>query len=209
MNLRGILFIFIVLLLTFNTFAYDEYGFLALSGEPTVRIGLSTNAGSVSITTTDTQLVAASPDEPNKLLAVNKISVTARAYRPPEIDIYNFEIQNIENSAEAANLTTDIIQNTGEKAVASIDPVTGKWRVRVGEAKETLEEANVFKAEMMEKGFADLVIVTDKKVQPSDDALLLSQQLKTAVNPRSVVLLGPTARPCRLRRTPSVQTCAR
>jgi stage II sporulation protein D len=179
MNLRGILFIFLVLLLTFNTFAYDEYGFLALSGEPRVRIGLSTNAGSVSITTTDTQLVAASPDEPNKLLAVNKISVTARAYRPPEIEIYNFEIQNIETSAEAANLTTDIIQNTGEKAVASIDPVAGKWRVRVGEAKETLEEANVFKAEMTEKGFADLVIVTDKKVQPSDDALLLSQQLRT------------------------------
>ena len=179
MNLRGILFIFLVLLLTFNTFAYDEYGFLALSGEPRVRIGLSTNAGSVSITTTDTQLVAASPDEPNKLLAVNKISVSARAYRPPEIEIYNFEIQNIENSAEAANLTTDIIQNTGEKAVAGIDPVTGKWRVRVGEVKETLEEANVFKAEMIEKGFADLVIVTDKKVQPSDDALLLSQQLRT------------------------------
>jgi stage II sporulation protein D len=180
MTCRITLFSSILLLFVFNCFAYGDYGFPALSGEPRVRIGLSTNAGSVSITTTDTQLVAASPDEPNKLLAVNKISVTARAYRPPEIEIYNFEIQNIENSAEAANLTTDIIQNTGEKAVASIDPVTGKWRVRVGEAQETLEEANVFKAEMIEKGFADLVIVTDKKVQPSDDALLLSQQLKTS-----------------------------
>jgi stage II sporulation protein D len=179
MKSRGILFVPILLIFVVNCSAYGDYDFLALGGEPSVRIGLSTNAGSASITTTDSQLVAVSPDEPNKLLAVNKISVTARAYRPPEIEIYNFEIQNIETSAEAASLTSDIMQNTGEKAIASLDPVTGKWRVRIGEAQETVEEANAFKSSMAEKGFADVVIVADKKVQPSDDALALSQQLRT------------------------------
>ena len=38
---------------------------------------------------------------------------------------------------------------------------------------------------MAEKGFADVVIVTEKKVQPSDDALALSQQLRTAGKSRS------------------------
>ena len=111
-----------------------------------------------------------SPDEPNKLLAVNKISVTARAYRPPEIEIYNFEIQNIENAAEAANLTTDIMQNTvkGRLRVSIRLPVNGaSGRRSSGDAGR----GQCLQSDYDGKGVADLVIVTDKKVQPSDDAL--------------------------------------
>lgn len=193
MTSRITLFISITLLFVVNCFAGGEYGFLTLYEEPAIRIGLATNAGSATITTSDTQLMAVSPDEPNKLLAVNKISVTARAYRPPEIEIYNFEIQNIESSSEAATLSSDIMQSTGERAVASLDPVTNTWRVRVGEAKETIEEADAFKAVMAEKGFADVVIVTEKKVQPSDDALALSQQLKTGGKSEVRSLIKTTA----------------
>lgn len=174
------LFLLILFSVLFLPTAYAQIGYSALRGEPLVRIGLSTNAGSASITTSDLQLVAVSPDEPNRFLAVNKITVTARAYRPPEIDIYYFEIQNIESSAEAANLANDLSQATGEKALAGVDSATNKWKVRIADPLETIEEANAFKANLAEKGFADIVIVTEKKVQASDDALALSQQLKTS-----------------------------
>lgn len=169
-----------------------EPGFQTLSFEPAVRIGLSTNAGSASITTSDSGLIAASPEEPDKLLAVNKISVTARAYRPPEIDIYNFEIQNIESMAEALDTAKDVREATGEKAVASLDPATNTWRVRIGEAQETQEEADAFKASIIEKGFADVVIVAEKKLQPSDDAIALSRQVKAAGKSEVRSLIRPT-----------------
>ncbi|HXG86091.1 MAG TPA: hypothetical protein VNI84_18875, partial [Pyrinomonadaceae bacterium] len=62
--------------------------FSSLEREPLIRVGLTTNASSVSIATTDSSLVAISPDEPQKFLETTKVTVTARAYRPPEIDVY-------------------------------------------------------------------------------------------------------------------------
>lgn len=153
--------------------------------EPFVRIGLETNARSVSITTTDSSLVALSVDEPNKFLAVNRITVSPRAYRPPVIDIYQFEIQNIETQAEAESIAKDVREAIGEKVLVSIDSKTNKWRVRIGEAKETIEEANAFKNGLAERGFADVVIVTEKKVQPSDEALALSEQNRNNQNPKN------------------------
>src|SRR4051812_39005631 len=88
------------------TFFFSQSGlasgeFYFLGAEPLIRIGLTTNASSVAITTADTQLVAYSLDEPNRYLATNRVTVSARAYRPPEIENYRFEIQNLPNAAEA------------------------------------------------------------------------------------------------------------
>jgi stage II sporulation protein D len=166
--------------------------FAKLKTEPLVRVGLTTNARSVSLTTSDSQLVAVSPDEPNKFLATNKISVTARSYRPPQIEIYNFEIPNIETQVEADSLAKDLREATGEKTSVKIDVKTNTWRISIGDTKETIEEANQFKAGLAEKGFADVVIVTGKKSQPSDDAIALSEQLKTAGKSEVRSLIKPT-----------------
>ncbi|MDQ3749565.1 MAG: hypothetical protein M3367_11245, partial [Acidobacteriota bacterium] len=65
MNLRYILLIFFILLLSVsNNSAFGEFDYLNVNQEPIIRIGLATNARSVSITTTDSSLVAVSPDEP-------------------------------------------------------------------------------------------------------------------------------------------------
>ena len=45
-------------------------------------------------------------------------------------------------------------------------------------SKPSTEEADELKAELAEKGFEDAVVVADKKVVPSQDAIALSQQLK-------------------------------
>jgi stage II sporulation protein D len=153
--------------------------FVRLSGEPLIRVGLSTNASSVTISTADTSLVSVSPDEAAKLLGTNRITVAARVYRPPEIEEFRIEFQNFQTQGEANDLAKDIRDATGETAIVSIDMATGLWKIWVGAVMATAEEANAYKAELTEKGFDDGVIVTDKKVVPSDDALALSQQLKT------------------------------
>ncbi len=190
--LLRLIFAFIFSALFISNISAAGNGYFYLSGEPLVRIGLSTNARSVSITTSDTQLVAASPDEPNKYLSATSVSVTARAYRPPEIEIYNFEIANIESQTEAESLAKDIREATSEKALASSDAGSGKWRVRIGDTKETIEEANNFKAGLAEKGFEDVAIVTEKKLQPSDDAVALSEQLKSGGKTEVRSLIKPT-----------------
>lgn len=151
-----------------------------LGSEPLIRIGLSTNSSSVSITTGDTSLVAYSPEEPLKMLASNRVSVAARAYRPPTVEQFRFEIQNIATAAEANEIAKDVREATDESALVSVDTTTNTWKVWVGSVFDIVEEADRFKVAMAEKGFEDGVIVSEKKTVVSDDALALSQQNRTA-----------------------------
>jgi stage II sporulation protein D len=167
-------------LLVFNTSVFCSGEIFFLGSEPLIRIGLSTNSSSVSITTGDSTLVAYSPDEPLKMLASNRVSVAARAYRPPQVDEFRFEIQNLPTAAEANDIAKDIRESTGETALVSIDPATNTWRVWVGSTFDAIEEAEKFKASMTEKGYDDLILVADKKIVVSEDAVALSQQNRAA-----------------------------
>jgi stage II sporulation protein D len=175
-------------------FSLVEPPLSVLAAEPNIRIGLATNARSVAITTSDSQLVAVSPEEPNKPLATNRVAVTARAYRPPVIENYRFEIPNIPTREEAETLAKDVREATGETAAVSADIKTNNWRVQIGGVKESIEEAGEYKAFLSDKGFAEASMITEKIQQPSTDAIALSNQLKTNPNPKSEVrsLVKPT-----------------
>ena len=162
-----------------SLFAYTP-AYFYLGQEPLIRIGLATNSSTVSITTSDTQLVAYSLDEANRYLATTRVSVSARAYRPPEIENYRFEIQNLSTSAEADDLAKQVREETGETALVSVDVATNTWKVWIGSIKETTEESDAFKAMLADKGFQDVVVVTEKKIIPSEDAIELSRQLRVA-----------------------------
>ncbi|CAN5785639.1 hypothetical protein BH20ACI4_BH20ACI4_16010 [soil metagenome] len=193
MKLRSFVFYTLIIFLTIQSLN-AETGFYQLTREPLIRIGLATNARYVSITTTDTQLTAASPDEMNRFLATNKITVSARSYRPPEIEIYNFEIQNLESSEVAANLAKEIRETTNEKTSFELDAATNTWKIRIGEARDSIEAADEFKGVLDEKGVSDVTIVTEKITAPSDEAVKLSNQI--ARNPKSDVRsLGVNNRP--------------
>ena len=179
MKFRSLAVVIAIYTLSISIQAFDGELFF-LPNEPLIRIGLSTNAGSVSITTSDSQLVAFSPEEAGKFLATNRVSVSARSYRPPEVENYRFEIQNIATADEANDIAKDAREATGESAIVSIDTATNTWKVWIGGVFATPEEADAFKASLAEKGFEDAVKVTEKKVVPSEDALALSQQLRTA-----------------------------
>ena len=160
--------------------AAQEASRIPFGKEPVIRIGLSTNASSVSITTTDPSLVAHSPDEPAKMLDSTKVSVTARAYRPPVTEVYHFEIQNFATADEANSVAGDVREATGGSALVSVDPATNTWRVWIGGVFETEEDAAAFKAVLDEKGFDEAVRVAEKKTVVSDEAIALSQQVRSA-----------------------------
>lgn len=183
-------FLIAVLLIPFNSYGNEYFSFAA---EPSVRIGLSTNASGVTITTSDTSLVAVTADEPDKILAANRVSIAPRLYRPPVIEFYRFEIQNLETQADADEIANDL-REAGEKAASMIDPTTNKWRVVIGESKDTMEEAEEYKSGLIEKGFEDVVIVPDKRTDPSPDAIALTEQLRNNPNSKSEVrsLIKPT-----------------
>ena len=166
----------------FGTTPYEipTISFVRLESEPLIRIGLVTSTGSVSITTSDPQLVAYSPGEPQRNLATNRVSVSARAYRPPTYDQYIFEIQNIPSAAEANEIAKDAREQTGETAQVSIEPAKNTWKVWIGAPKESKEEADAFKALLAEKGVEDVVVVAETKTVVTDEAVALSQQVRNA-----------------------------
>jgi stage II sporulation protein D len=178
MTFRSLLFTTAAILTFSGIIQAGGYRAFRLSSEPLIRIGLSTNSGSITITTSDSSLVAASPDEASKMLATTKVVVTARAYKPPEIDEYRIEFQNLPAQTDANELAKDIRESTGETAIVSLDPQANTWRVWVGTVKTIEDDANAFKQKLAEKGFDDAIVLTEKKAVVSADAVALSQQLK-------------------------------
>ncbi len=184
--------VFALVLLTVGTISADTIEFTRLASEPMIRIGLSTNSSSVSITTTDSSLVAVSPDEPSKLLATARVTVSARAYRPPEIENYRIEFQNLPSQNDANTMAYEIREATGETALTSIDTASNTWKIWVGSVKGSSLEADELKAKLEEKGFDDAVVVVEKKTVVSEDAIALSEQLKAAGPSEVRSLIKPT-----------------
>lgn len=181
MKLRGIFLIAALTVLSnANTPISDPSPYFRLTVEPLVRIGLTTNASSVNITTADTELVAYSPDEAPRYLATTKVAVSARAYQAPVIEQFLLEIQNIPNADEARDIAENVRETTGESALSSIDTKTNKWKVWIGEVRDSKEDAEAFRSRLAEKGIDDAVIVSEKKTVHSDDAIALSRQVRTA-----------------------------
>ena len=81
---RFLSFASLILLSISSIYADGDYEYFKLDTEPMIRIGLSTNAGSVSITTSDSTLVAVSPDEPTKVLDTSRVTVSASLSRSPK-----------------------------------------------------------------------------------------------------------------------------
>ncbi|MEK7724937.1 MAG: SpoIID/LytB domain-containing protein [Acidobacteriota bacterium] len=190
MNFRVVLLIFLVFF-SFSTI-FANYRFIE---EPTIRVALTTNARSVSISTSDNQLVSISPEEQPKFLGIKQVTVSARAYRPPVFEKYYFEIPSIATKEEADQIAKDILDAINEKVVINLDAKTGNtYRIRISEAKESLEEANIYKEFLAEKGFEDVEIITEKYEQPSEEAVALSKQINSNSNSqvRSLILSNPT-----------------
>lgn len=200
MNLRNSISLIISLLYCGATLALSAvsvsgqggYEFRRLTSEPLIRIGLATNVPTASITTTDTTLVAYSPEESDRMLAANRVTVSARSYRPPEVEVFRVEFQNLPTQEDANILSRDIRQLAGETSVVSFDAASSQWKVVVGSVKESNIEAEELKAKLEEKGFDDAVIIGERRVRPSEDAVDLSQQVRSGAKGEVRSLIRPT-----------------
>ncbi len=171
---------FVLLFLPTTAAANLTENIFKLDREPLIRIGLLTNSTAVTITTGDSQLVAYAPEESGRHLATNRVTVSARAYQPGVVEQFIFEIQNLSTAAEANEIAAEVRAETGETALVSIDPSKNTWRIWIGEPKLSREEADEFKVALANKGFDDVVVLSEKRTVHSEDAVALSRQLRTA-----------------------------
>jgi stage II sporulation protein D len=200
MNLRALSLLSILFIPIATISASNPAPVFRLKEEPLIRIGLEISARSVAISTGDTQLVSVSPNEQPKYLETAKVTVAARSYQPPTVEYYYFDVNNFATKDEAEQAAKDVREATGEKAEVMFGEKPETWRVRIGERKETLEEAGAYKEFLSDKGFDEAEMFTEKVTLPSQDAVALTQQLKSGTNSqvRSLTVgrsSGPSANP--------------
>lgn len=144
-------------------------------GEPIIRIGLATGLRAVSITANDSLLTTKIGDAAPQIAGVSRISVAARAYRPPVVENFFIEIPNIATREEADALALEIRGSIEETVVVLSDLKTNAYKIRIGDKIPTRLEADEMRKTLAEKGFEDAVISVERETRPSSDALAVSK----------------------------------
>ena len=133
-----------------------------LTGEPTVRIGLSTDARSVTISTMGQLLSTTSETQPPAPLSAARVRIESRALTPlPPADAANsfrIEIAGAATRVDADRAAEELRAQTGENSEVSFDTKTKTWRLLVGE-NLTRDDAEELRTRIEEAGFASAAIV--------------------------------------------------
>jgi stage II sporulation protein D len=134
-----------------------------LAGEPLIRIGLATDARSVTISSNGRLLNATEPSQPPTPLTVSRVRLEARLLAPQpetfEANSFRIEIAGLPTRADAERTAREIREQTGEAAEASLDATANTWRAivganlpatRAGELREQLEDAGFENARIVD-----------------------------------------------------------
>jgi stage II sporulation protein D len=149
-------------------------GTTRLTAEPIIRIGLTTDARSVSISTTGRQLHAteqnaAAPTQ----LAATRVRIEARnlspASLPQEAATFRVEMTGAATRVDADRAARAIREQTGQSPEIALDAATNTWRIRVG-ARLSRAEAESLRARLRDAGHASASIVNEAGAQVSDAA---------------------------------------
>jgi stage II sporulation protein D len=178
-----------------------------LDAEPSIRIGLSTSARSVTISTSgqELSLLQMQPGETNApaALPVARVRIEPRMLAPlpaPPKDegglLFRVEIAAVTSEAQAATIAREVRELTGETPEVVRDAAAATWRVRVG-LPAPRAEAEELRTRLEEAGVAAVSLVG---TQPAANA---SPQQQTAA--RTTSNAGQTA----ATRAPNQTTAAR
>ena len=141
-----------------------------LSAEPTIRIGLATDARSVNISTTGRQLQATPENAAATPLAATRIRIESRSLAPAafpaESTTFRVEVAGAATRVDADRASREIRDRTGAAPETTFDAVTNTWRIRVG-AGLTRTQAESLRARLKESGFASASIVNEPGTQGS------------------------------------------
>jgi stage II sporulation protein D len=133
-----------------------------LEGEPLIRIGLVTDARSVTISSGGRLLNATETNQPPLPLAVARVRLEARllAPQPEASDTSSFrvEIPGSATRADAERVAREIREQTGEAAEISLDAMTNTWRAIIG-SNLSATKAGELREQLEDAGFASARVV--------------------------------------------------
>ena len=138
-----------------------------LANEPVLRIGLTTSARSVTISTAAPALNVATGTSENaspQTLAAARVRIEPRVLAPLPVEqtpaLYRVEIAVVESAATAEALARDVRALTNDEANVVHDETAHAWRVRVGSPVEQAE-AEELRGRLEEAGFAAVSVVSE------------------------------------------------
>lgn len=131
-----------------------------LTNEPTIRIGLTTSAGAVSISTGAPSLNCVGLDGHVTPLNSARVRVDARAIGPlpAATETFRVELPGYPSQAEAERDAADIRQQTKETTTVAAGTTSNTWTVQVGVAKPSRSEAEELQARLDDQGIGNAVI---------------------------------------------------
>ncbi len=133
-----------------------------LDAEPLVRIGLATDARSVTISSGGRLLTATAPGTPPAPLAVARVRLEARllAPRPETFDAGGFrvELARMAKRDDADRAAREIREATGAEVTVTQEAATNSWRLQVG-SNLSASKAAELRAQLEDAGFAAATVV--------------------------------------------------
>lgn len=141
-----------------------------LAAEPPIRIGLTTAARSVTISTSGRLLNASDESATPVPLAAARVRLEARwlAPQPPSLqeETYRVEIARAATRADAERAAREIKEMTGEESELSYDAASATWRLVVGSGLSA-RAADELRARLEEAGFAPALVAESPTVRAS------------------------------------------
>jgi stage II sporulation protein D len=139
-----------------------------LTNEPLIRIGLATDARSVTISTNGRLLNTTEPNAPPAPLTTARVRLEAHLLAPqavtPSTDSFSVEIAGAATRVDAERAAREIHELTNETTEINPDSATNTWRVLVG-VKLTSARAESIRAQLEDAGFASASIVDTRNTQ--------------------------------------------
>jgi stage II sporulation protein D len=144
-----------------ETYAPAEPLAPGMTTDPLMRIGLTTTARSVNISTNGRLLNASEVNASPVALSTQRVRLEARWLAPqppaPASETFRVEVARAATRADAERAASEIKEMTGEEALVGFDAASATWRLRVGSGLSAAE-ADDLRARLEGAGFASTLI---------------------------------------------------
>lgn len=163
-----------------------------LSAEPTVRIGLATNARSVTVSTQGRLMKITDEAAAPEALSVARVRIEPRVLAPlppTQGSDFSVEIQGAATRVDAERAAREIKEQTGESAEVSLDSRTNTWKLRMG-GNISRAEAEDLRSRLEEAGFISAAVTSARTASPNAARSTQPGAKTGAVNSSSTVRPG-------------------
>lgn len=167
-----------------------------LAPEPRIRVGLSTSAEVVRLTSSRPFRVGAGVDfvETNDVLVERELGAVIGAKDVTERFIYRVMLGSFPTEAAAAEFRSRAQEENVEELTISREPETGRYSLRAGNFS-TESGASVEKLELERLGYEDLAVIREPARSPRPTALRLLARGRTPLRVSSLGLRAVPTEP--------------